>query len=220
MSIHDDFPSVNDPGGNEPDPNQHKRPGVWHRWRYRRGPSPRRNTIEWAIILVGAILAAFVIRTFLFQAFYIPSASMEDTLKIHDRVLVNRLSYQLHPIHRGDIVVFKKPSTPQAEACYAGNAIHDLIKRVVGLPGETVESTSDGTILINGKSLDEPYIKPGVELGPPVQKTTVPEKSVWVMGDNRPVSRDSRCAGAIPEKDIVGRAFIVMWPLDRTKFLK
>src|SRR3990170_1908929 len=96
-------------------------------------PSGLRNVVEWIVIAGGALLVAFVIKTFLLQAFYIPSLSMAPTLKINDRVLVNKLSYDLHEIHRGDLVVFESPPNE-------GSETKDLIKRVIGLPGETVES--------------------------------------------------------------------------------
>jgi len=101
--------------------------------------------IEWGVLIVSALLIALLIKTFLFQAFYIPSESMTPTLKIHDRVLVNKLSYKLHPVHRGDIVVFKAPP-------HADPGIDDLVKRVVGLPGDTV-SAHGGHVYIDGKRL-------------------------------------------------------------------
>ena len=167
-------------------------------------PSGIRNALEWVVIAGGALLVAFVIKTFLLQAFYIPSLSMAPTLKINDRVLVNKLSYDLHDINRGDVVVFESPPNE-------GTETKDLIKRVIGLPGETVESR-DGHIIINGQVLEEPYLGPDVQTGP-VEKTTIAANHYWVMGDNRPNSRDSRYFGAIPESLIVGRAFIRVWPI-------
>ena len=167
-------------------------------------PSGVRNVVEWVVIAGGALLVAFVIKTFLLQAFYIPSLSMAPTLKINDRVLVNKLSYDLHDVHRGDVVVFESPPNE-------GAATKDLIKRVIGLPGETVESR-DGHIVINGRVLNEPYLGPDVVTGP-LEKITVPPHHLWVMGDNRPNSRDSRFFGAIPESLIIGRAFVRVWPV-------
>jgi signal peptidase I len=163
-----------------------------------------RNAVEWVVIAGGALLVAFLIKTFLLQAFYIPSLSMAPTLEVNDRVLVNKLSYDLHDVNRGDLVVFESPPNE-------GTETKDLIKRVIGLPGETVES-KDGHIVINGQILDEPYLGPDVVTGP-MEKTTVPPKHVFVMGDNRPNSRDSRYFGAIPESLIVGRAFVRVWPV-------
>lgn len=188
------------------------------RWRYRKGPSPRRNAAEWAVILVCALSAALIIRTFVFQAFYIPSPSMTNTLQVGNRVLINKLSYRFHDVHHGDIVVFRKPNTARAQQCYAEDDIEDLIKRVVALPGETVE-LKDGQLYVNDEPVKESYIKPGSGAGDPLPRTQVPPGSVWVMGDNREQSRDSRCAGPIPEKDILGRAFLVLLPLDSVKVL-
>lgn len=167
-------------------------------------PSGLRNVAEWILIAGGALLVAFVIKTFLLQAFYIPSLSMAPTLKVNDRVLVNKLSYDLHDVHRGDLVVFESPPNE-------GSQTKDLIKRVIGLPGETVES-QNGHILINGQVLEEPYLGPDVATGP-LEKVTVPPEHLWVMGDNRPNSRDSRFFGAIPESLVIGRAFIRVWPV-------
>lgn len=167
-------------------------------------PSTLRNVVEWVVIAGGALLVAFVIKTFLLQAFYIPSLSMAPTLKVNDRVLVNKLSYDLHPVHRGDLIVFESPPNE-------GSQTKDLIKRIVGLPGDTVES-SDGHVVINGRQLDEPYLQPDVFTGP-IEKTTVPAGRYWVMGDNRTNSRDSRFFGTIPKSLIVGRAFVRVWPV-------
>src|ERR687893_462497 len=139
-------------------------------------PSGLRNIVEWVVIGAGALLVAFVIKTFLLQAFYIPSLSMAPTLQINDRVLVNKVSYDLHDVNRGDLVVFESPPNESSDA-------KDLIKRVIGLPGETVESR-DGHILINGQVLEEPYLDRGVTTGA-VDKVTVPPDHLWVMGDNR-----------------------------------
>ncbi len=167
-------------------------------------PSGARNVLEWVVIAGGALLVAFVIKTFLLQAFYIPSLSMAPTLQINDRVLVNKVSYDLHDVHRGDLVVFESPPNESSES-------KDLIKRVIGLPGETVESR-DGRMVVNGQVLDEPYLDTDVVTGP-LEKVTVPPNHVWVMGDNRANSRDSRFFGAIPESLIIGRAFVRVWPV-------
>ncbi|MDP8992455.1 MAG: signal peptidase I [Actinomycetota bacterium] len=166
---------------------------------------------EWAVIVVVAVLAAFLIKQFLIQAFYIPSASMEHTLEISDRVLVNKLSYRLHDVNRGDVVVFERPADP------AEGGTKDLIKRVIGLPGETVEG-HDGGVYVDGRRLDEPYLANGMASGD-FHPQRVPPGQVWVMGDNRPNSRDSRTFGTIAESEIVGRAFIRVWPVSSIRLL-
>lgn len=169
--------------------------------------SPLRSLVEWGIVIGGALAVALVIQAFLFQAFYIPSESMEPTLQTGDRVLVNKLSYDLHDVNRGDVVVFERPpNEPPSE-------VHDLIKRVVGLPGDTVEGV-DGVVLVNGEPLDESYLASGT-ITSPFSAVVVPEDHVFVMGDNRGNSRDSRFFGPIDESLIVGRAFVIVWPLGR-----
>jgi signal peptidase I len=173
-------------------------------------PPPRRSSsvrsaVEWIVIVAAALITALLIKTFLLQAFYIPSASMDPTLKIHDRVLVNKLSYHFHEVHRGDIVVFKRPPGERDAN------IKDLIKRVIALPGETVEGR-DGHVMIDGRILHEPYVppdKPTDNFGP----TKIAKNHYWVMGDNRTNSKDSRVFGPIPRSLIVGRAFIRVWPV-------
>ena len=154
--------------------------------------------LEWAVLIVCALVIALLIKSFLFQAFYIPSDSMVPTLKTDDRVIVNKLSYKLHPVHRGDIIVFKSP--PNVDP-----SIKDLVKRVIALPGETVEGRSNGHIYINGKVLTETYLPKGARTDPGFLPITVPPDSYWVMGDNRPNSRDSRFFPEhfIHKKDIV-----------------
>lgn len=172
--------------------------------------SPMRNAIEWVLVIVGAVLIALIVRNFVMQSFQIPSESMSPTLAVGDRVLVNRLSYRLHDINRGDVVVFDRPATSPK-----GPDDPDyLIKRVIGLPGETIEAR-DGVVHIDGAPLDEPYIDDSVatkDLDEPVQ---IPEGEIFVMGDNRTNSEDSRFIGPIAEDSVVGRAFAVIWPLSR-----
>ena len=164
---------------------------------------------EWAGLIVVALVIALLIKTFLFQTFWIPSASMEPTLKINDRVLVNKLSYKLHAVHRGDIIVFKTP--PGSDPRYK-----DLVKRVIGLPGETV-SGSGGHVFINGKQLPEPYLPKGTFTSDFAPVKIAPDH-YWMMGDNRGDSSDSRAFGTIARKTIVGRVFVRIWPLSRFKF--
>ncbi|HUF32362.1 MAG TPA: signal peptidase I [Acidimicrobiales bacterium] len=163
-----------------------------------------RNIVEWVAIIVGALAVAMVVKTFLIQAFFIPSASMFPTLRDQDRVLVNKLSYQLHDVNRGDLVVFERPPEEMA------STINDLVKRVVGLGGEEI-SVVDGVVLIDGRPLDEPYLKGTTTAD--MEPVRIPEGHVFVMGDNRGNSSDSRFFGPIDEDLIVGRAFIKVWPL-------
>jgi signal peptidase I len=177
----------------------------------KKGKSRRKQGYEWLVLVAASLAVALFVRAFLIQAFYIPSESMVPALLTNDRVLVNKLSYHLHDVHRGDIVVFDAP--PGA----ATAQVKDLIKRVIGLPGDTIEGRN-GSIFINGKPLDEPYLPPDVRSRdfPPAK---VPPKDIWVLGDNRQDSRDSTFFGPITEKSIVGRAFVRIWPLDRLGLL-
>lgn len=172
--------------------------------------SSTRNLLEWVAVIVGAVLVALLIKTFVVQAFRIPSESMVPTLEIGDRVLVNKLSYDAHGLNRGDVVVFERPpGLPSGP-----DDPKDLIKRVIGLPGDTVVAR-DGSIYIDDQRLDEPYLPENIatyNLDVPV---TIPEGEVWVMGDNRTNSEDSRVFGPIDDDSIVGRAFMIMWPPGR-----
>jgi signal peptidase I len=168
--------------------------------------SRKKQGYEWLVLVAASLAVALIVRGFLIQAFYIPSESMVPTLVKNDRVLVNKLSYKLHDVHRGDVVVFKAP--PGA----ATAQVKDLIKRVVGLPGETIEGRN-GSIFIDGKPLDEPYLPPDVRSRDfPPEK--VPPDHVWVLGDNRQDSRDSTFFKSIDEHSIVGRAFVKIWPIN------
>ena len=192
-----------------------------------------RSAVEWVVIVVAALLAALLIKTFLLQAFYIPSDSMNPTLVQRDRVLVNKLSYHFHDVHRGDIVVFKRPPGENDPK------IKDLIKRVIGLPGDTIEGR-DGQILIDGRALHEPYTATNSPMadfpipgdcertfgaGNCVQSPSghlavkIPKGRFFVMGDNRGNSKDSRVFGPIAKSLIVGRAFIRVWPLSKITLL-
>jgi len=169
---------------------------------------PTRRVAGWAGTAALMVAMWFLIRAFLFQSFYIPSPSMTPALQPGDRVLVSKLSYRLHDVHRGDIVVFKRPPHVQA-----GPEVKDLVKRVVGLPGDTVESR-DGQMIVNGKTLNEPYVSAG-NVTTPIAPTHIAADHYWVMGDNRSVSEDSRYFGSISGSLIVGRVFVQVWPLSR-----
>jgi signal peptidase I len=233
---HDDVTAVlpvtripDDPGGpvEPPDPPRRSRSRV------------QRLIIEWVLLIAAALAIAFLIKTFLFQAFYIPSESMQPTLNVEDRVLVNKLSYDFHDVNRGDIVVFEAP--PEAQT----DGIEDFVKRVIGLPGETVTFPGDGRVYIDGRRLREPYLPDGVitcaSTGGtcPVteddgQQTTisgcatpatgedgcvVPEGTVLVLGDNRGSSKDGRVFGPIDQDTIIGRVFMRIWPIGDIGFL-
>ena len=176
-----------------------------------------RGVLEWVGVVLGALVVALLVKQFLFAAYYIPSPSMEPTLTDGDRIVVNKLSYRLHEVNRGDVVVFQR-ATPQSDG------INDLIKRVIALPGETIEVV-DGRVYVDGGLLLEPYLTARDSTGgfplPPgcigasgsINRCTVPDEHVFVMGDNRRNSKDSRFIGPVAESDIVGRAFLRVWPL-------
>lgn len=180
-------------------------------------------------LLLTALAVAVLVKTFLVQPFYIPSESMFPTIEVNDRVIVNKLAYRVGEPERGDIVVFLNPSLtdeeleesiPEAVVRSVLEAVgvrsrpeEDLIKRVVAVGGETVE-ISDGRLRVDGVAYEEPYANGprGMgEFGP----ETVPEGHVFVMGDNRGSSLDSRSFGPIPESELIGQAVVRIWPLDR-----
>jgi len=164
--------------------------------------------IEWLVIVVVAVAASLLIRTYCFQTFFIPSASMEPTLQIGDRLIVDKLSVEFGTINRGDIMVF---TAPPSENC--GVKDTDLVKRVIGLPGDHLTSKGN-TIYVNGKPLKEnwPHTEP---LGPPIGNVTVPANHYFMMGDNHSDSCDSRSWGTVPRTDMIGKAFVRIWPLSR-----
>lgn len=188
-------------------------------------------------ILIGvALIVAVVIKTFLFQAFFIPSGSMKDTLQIDDRVLVSKVSFTFGDLEFGDVIVFDDPRggfegptdgvieramRNLLESIGLATPESEFIKRVVGLPGDTVELV-ENQLFVNGVQIDEPYLAVdavppstcaagGHDYGPAV----IPEGHVMVMGDNRCHSSDGRKFGPVPEDVIVGKAFIIIWPPSR-----
>ena len=177
---------------------------------------------EWVTVLVVALVIAITVRSLILQQFYISGPSMEATMFQDNRVLVNKLSYRLHDIHRGDVVVFDRVSVD-------GEVVQhdDLIKRVIGLSGETI-SIKDCQVFINSKLLAEPYLN-DYDLAqsslddrcrvPLMEETLIPENHLFVMGDNRPQSFDSRMFGSIEQNLVVGRAFVIIWPFGEAKFL-
>lgn len=182
---------------------------------------------ELPILILVALVVAVLIKTFLVQAFFIPSGSMHDTLLEGDRVMVNKLAYRFGDPGRGDVIVFDNPQNADdegetifgalvrhvAESLGLSSPDSALIKRIVAVGGETIEIRQN-RVLVDGVALDEPYLKEGFRMaryGPFV----VPEGHVFVMGDNRSSSTDSRVFGAIPEGSIVGKAFVRVWPPSR-----
>jgi len=196
------------------------------------------------VVIVGAALViSFVVKTFLFRSFYIPSASMESTLMIDDRIIVNQLVPDLFALQNGDVVVFSDPGgwLPPKQPLdtdivtvaldlianvvgFGGSDSQDhLVKRLIGLPGDRVVCCdADGKLSVNGNAVDEPYIQTGGSDGAASGMEfdiTVPDGSLWVMGDNRYDSADSRYNqdkpgnGYVPIENVVGRAVIVSWPI-------
>jgi len=201
------------------------------------------------VIVVGmALLLSLVVKTWLLQAFYIPSASMNDTLVKGDRVIVSKLTPGPFDLQRGDIIVFEDPDrwlepAPPPERTVVGDALNKgltfvgllpsdegnhLIKRVIGLPGDQVMCCDpDGRLKVNGTAINEPYLRPGDAPSLPTFDVTVPQARVWVMGDHRSDSSDSRfhdpggngAQGSVPIPNIVGRALSVVWPLSDLTWL-
>ena len=173
--------------------------------------SPENPWLEAAKTIVTAAVLAFGIRTFVAEARYIPSSSMEPTLLINDRLIIEKISYHLHDPKRGDIVVFNPTKALQER-----NFKDAFIKRVIGLPGDTIQ-VKNGIVYVNGGALSENYIaqKPEYNYGP----VTVPPGQYLVLGDNRNNSYDSHYWGFVPKDKFVGRAFVRFWPFDRLGML-
>jgi signal peptidase I len=189
-------------------------------------------------LIIMSLILAILIKTFLIQAFYIPSGSMKDTLQINDRVLVSKVPYYFHDPKEGDVIVFSEPNpAKQVQRGAVDGFFHwliqgigfqkpdnqDFIKRVIGTPGDTVVG-KNGKVFVNGVALDEPYVKGTTA---PFDKVTVPAHMYFVLGDNREESQDSRFGlgviadpknmpgvGFIPRDNIIGKAWIIVWPKD------
>ncbi|MDW7675408.1 MAG: signal peptidase I [Bacillota bacterium] len=158
--------------------------------------------VEYLESIVIALVLALIIRTFVFQPFYIPSGSMEPTLAIGDRIIVSKFSYYFNEPVLGDVVVFKYPLDPS----------RDFIKRVIGVPGDIVE-IKDSQLFVNGLIIPEEYVPP-LDFGDygPIE---VPKEEYFVLGDNRTNSQDSRSWGFVPEENVVGKAQAIFWPFNR-----
>jgi signal peptidase I len=187
---------------------------------------PRSFVLELPGLLLGALIIAVLLKTFVVQPFYIPSESMLETLQVNDRVMVSKLSYRVGGIERGDVVVFETgPEVEMSAAESVVNAVldalgirssgqEDLIKRVIALGGDRVE-IEDNQVFVNDSALYEPYISDPAM--PDMALQTIPEGMIWVMGDHRcgGCSQDSRFIGPIPVGDVIGKAVVRIWPLDR-----
>lgn len=163
-----------------------------------------KSLFEWVVIIAIAFALSLVIRNFFIDTRIVPTGSMLPTIQLEDRLIVDRFFYKYGEIHRGDVIVFEAPEAIMKD--------EDLVKRVIGLPGETVQVTN-GKVYINGQVLDEPYVTSAAdyEFGP----YTVPEGYFFMMGDNRPVSYDSHRWGALSGDKIIGRVWVRYWPMDR-----
>ncbi len=197
---------------------------------------------ESVLLIVIALVMAVVVKTFLVQAFYIPSGSMEPTMLVNDRILVQKVSYWNHDVNRGDIVVFDDPGNwlEAEDSRQAHNVVQrslelfglfptggHLIKRVIGVGGDHVKCcTTDGKLEVNGVALDEPYVLDRNLTKDKTFDVVVPKNHLWVMGDNRGNSADSRYhlgdpgGGFVPTSDVVGKAWVRVWPWSRAGFLK
>jgi signal peptidase I len=184
--------------------------------------------VELPVLLLVALAVAVMIKTFLIQPFYVPSESMLPTIEVNDRVMISKLNYQFADPERGDIVVFISPFNDAiANESFIDSVVRhvleavgirtasadDLIKRVVAVGGDTVE-VKGGYLIVNGLQINEPYLMSQGPM-PDFGALVVPPESVFVMGDNRAVSYDSRKFGAIPEDDLLGEAVVRIWPLSR-----
>ena len=195
QSVDSEYDEVTDPESSlhRPVPGKHKRNGL----------------AEWIIVVVVAISSALLVRAYVLQQFAVEGTSMLTTLHPSDRVLVNKLSYRMHDPRRGDVVVLKRIESNAQE--------RDLIKRVVGLPGEMIEYR-DCQLFINGSLVNEPYLDPQIvaanRCGADQPSVKVESEHVFVMGDNRGGSLDSRdrTVGQVAYSNLIGRAFVVMWP--------
>jgi len=163
---------------------------------------------ELPILVITAVILAFLIKTFIVQPFYIPSGSMEPTLYPGDRVLVNKFIYKFKQPSPGDIIVFVPP----------GDKDKDFIKRIIAIGGQEVE-VKNGEVYVNGQTKDEPYII-GMYNSNDYGPERVPLNNVFVMGDNRPNSQDSRVFGPLQKSAIVGKAFMIYWPPQRIRLLR
>jgi signal peptidase I len=170
--------------------------------------SRRRGFIEWVIVLIVAVLLSFLVRTFVVQEYFVPSGSMRPTLYIGDRILVNKLSVDFGTINIGDIVVFKAPPNVKT---LCNDDVTDLVKRVIGLPGDSLYSKGN-TIYVDGKPLKQNWSIFKAMGTTPIKPITLKANQYFMMGDNHANSCDSRTWGPVPRSDIIGKVFLKIWP--------
>jgi signal peptidase I len=192
-------PAGEDPAGEDPAEGRPQRERSW-----------RRRLTETMLVLLVAGLLSLVVRAYVAQTFFVPSGSMVPTVGVFDRILVQKAFFSWHDVREGDIVVFSHPPLDQC----AGAPTDDLVKRVIGLPGQTIYS-SGNTVYIDGRVLAEPYLPASDPLGPAIASRQhpyrVPPGEFYVLGDNRADSCDSRYWGPIQGSSIVGKAILVIW---------
>ncbi|GAC1595156.1 MAG: signal peptidase I [Acidimicrobiales bacterium] len=196
------------------------------------GLSQLKGLLELPVIAALAVVIVVVLRAFVIQPFYIPSASMVPQLRVNDKIVVSRISYRIHRPRRGDVIVFDRPPgaaldphtvTTGGPLAFVTRRLglvprtDEFVKRVVGLPGEVVEGRN-GHVYVSGALLVEPYLHPGLRTEP-FAAHRVPAGQLWVMGDNRGDSEDSRFFGTIHTNAIVGRAILKVWPATDLSFL-
>jgi signal peptidase I len=196
-------PTEDAPGGAEPAAGGSSRP-VTGRARPRRR---RTRVVDAVAVVLLAVLVAAIVRSVVIQTFSIPTESMEQTLLIGDRVVVDKLTYRFREPRRQEIVVFRTPSGSSAE-------FRQLVKRIVGVPGDVVSVDAERRVLVNGALLTEPYLEPGT-VTEDLERVVVPPGSFFVMGDNRGASFDGRYFGLVPRRDVIGRAALRVWPPSR-----
>lgn len=182
-------------------------------------PAPRawwqsRGLRNWLIAIIAALLASILVRTFAFESYFIPSGSMEPTLQVGDRVMVDKLAVDFGTINIGDVIVFRSFSAVTTQ-CH--DSVPDLVKRVVAVPGDTIASIGN-RIYVNDQLLKENWTH-NEPLGRPIPTTVVPKGDYYVLGDNHPNSCDSRYWGFVPRSSIIGKVFIRYWPLRRIGWL-
>jgi len=166
-------------------------------------PGRRRHwSLGWLVIIVVAAAVSLLLRMFVVQTFFVPTGSMEPTLQVGDRILVQKLGFSLQ---RGAIVVFEHPPRDTEPPLN-----EDLVKRIIGLPGDTIWSVGN-TVYINGEPLPEPWLPKNTLLGQAIPRQTIPPGQYFLMGDNRSDSLDSRAWGTIPASSIIGRVFLIVW---------